>query len=103
MKFNIRKHLDIENNIIEIYTKKYKDYKFELIHFLGTNEFHYTVYEDGYPKETDIIFYELYGWQSLEQLKNVGKKYCNMSNKDFDILCDIIAYFTNIYDNVYKK
>lgn len=100
MKFNLSKYLVLEHNYITLYEKTGKDYKFTVGHFLGTNQFPYFIDDliDG-PKATDILFYTL---EDLGKLKELGKTYCNMSDTDFDKLCDIIAYFDNIKSNVYE-
>jgi len=100
MQFNLSKYLDIEHNYIILYEKTGKDYKFTVGHFLGSEEFPYFIDDliDG-PKETDILFYTL---EDLGKLEELGKTYCDMSDTDFDTLCDTIAYFANIKSNVYE-
>jgi len=73
----------------ERYLILYEKDTFEVGHWLGTHDFQFNDWEHG----AEIFKYTL---EDLEKLKEYGKLWCNMSDNDFDKLCDIIAAFDNI-------
>lgn len=73
----------------ERYLILYEKDTFEVGHWLGTHDFQFNDCEHG----AEIFNYTL---EDLEKLKEYGKLWCNMSDNDFDKLCDIIAAFANI-------
>lgn len=89
MKMKKRKKYILPFITEERYLILYEKDTFEVGHWLGTHDFQFNDWEHG----AEIFNYTL---EDLEKLKEYGKLWCNMSDNDFDKLCDIIAAFANI-------
>lgn len=88
-----------EKNIIELinmkeedfYVTLYEDNMFDVGHWIGTKDFQYIT-----ENWADMFQYTREG---LENLNYYRKTRSNMTDQQFDKLCDIIAAYANGYEN----